>query len=264
MNVAEIAAHIEALCPREFAGNWDNVGLLVGDSNQQVQTVMVTLDVDEFVVAEAAQQGVDLIVSHHPLMFEPVQQMTEHDPVQKTVRRLVANGISFYAAHTNLDVARGGLNDKMADMLGLADTRVLDVTVERDGIQHGFGRYTDLKTAVTLRQMLDRCKTVFGISGVKYCGDLEKTITRVAINTGGGTSIIDRCYENNVELFITGDFKYSVVRGAYERGMCVIDAGHYDTEIIAQDFFFDYLKPKFPQLRYIKSEANKRVFETYI
>lgn len=260
----EIGAFIEKLAPVALAEDWDNVGLLVGDAEQEVKMVLLSLDMDEYVAQEAADIGADLVVTHHPVMFEPIQRLTEDDPQQRALRLLIEHHISHYAAHTNLDVAAGGLNDYMAFLLGLKNTEILDVTQETDNVKHGFGRYCELETPVQLKEMMERCKTVFHLSGVKYVGYPDRLVRRVAVNTGGGAGIIGRCYEEDIDLFITGDIKYTVAREAYERGMAVIDAGHYDTEIIVMDFMERYLSNQFPKLELVQSKENIRVLETYI
>ncbi len=258
----EIGEYIEQLAPVALAADWDNVGLLVGDAEQEVKKVLLALDMDEYVAQEAADIGANLVVTHHPVMFEPIQRLTEDDPQQRALRLLIEHRISHYAAHTNLDVAAGGLNDYMAYLLGLKNTEILDVTQETDGIKHGFGRYCELESPVQLKDMLERCKAVFHLSGVKYVGYPERLVRRVAINTGGGAGVLGRCYEQDMDLLITGDIKYTVAREAYERGMAVIDAGHYDTEIIVMDFMEQYLSKQFPDLVLVQSKENIRVLET--
>lgn len=263
-SVREIADYIEQLAPVRLAEDWDNVGLLVGDADAEVQKVLLALDMDEYVAQEAADVGAQLVVTHHPVMFHAINRLTEDDPQQRALRLLVQSGISHYAAHTNLDVAAGGLNDYMAYLLGLKNTEVLDVTATEDGVKQGFGRYCELEQPVTVKDMLEKCREVFHMEGVKYVGFPERVVRKVAVNTGGGAGIIGRCYEEDIDLFITGDIKYTVAREAYERGLSVIDAGHYDTEIIVMDFMERYLGNRFEELKFVKSEENIRVLKTYL
>ena len=263
MKIKDIAEFIESRFPRCYAMERDNVGLIVGDENTAATKVLVCCDVDEYVAREAVELGVQLIISHHPLMFFPIKNLTEDNPEQRALRILIKNDIALYTAHTNLDVGRGGINDYMAQLLGLGDTEVIEL-VARDGdIQHGYGRFATLASPVTLGDMLKKCKDVFNLDGCRYVGEVDDVISTVAINTGGGAGIMDLCFEKKADLFITGDVKYNPARDAYERGMAVIDIAHYDTEKITMDFFAELFAKEVPQLEVVKSVANKRIFKVY-
>ena len=256
MKVKDIAYHIEKLCPKSLACEWDNVGLLIGNAENEVTKILVTLDVDIFVVREAIDCGANLIVSHHPLMFNAIRRLTEQDASQKVLMELVKNDISLYSAHTNLDVAPDGLNDFLAKKLGFADTEILDLTGEYDGKICGFGRIFELDEPKKFIEIVNDCKNKLNLCAVRYCGDDDRKIKRIAVNSGGGTSSMNCCFEKNVDLFITGDFKYNVLRDACENNLAVIDAGHYNTEVIVKDLFFDYLSDKFGRDIIIKSRKN--------
>ena len=263
MKIKEIADIIENKFPKRYAMDRDNVGLLVGDENSDVTRVLVCCDVDEYVAKEAVEKGVQMIISHHPLMFFPIKHLNEDNPEQRALRLLIKNDIALYTAHTNLDVGRGGINDFMADMLSLGDTEVIE-PVEQDGDTcHGYGRFAKLSEPVTLGDMLRRCKEVFDLDGCRYVGELGDMISTVAINTGGGAGIMDLCFDLGADLFITGDVKYNPARDAYERNMAVIDIAHYDTEKITMDFFTEFFAEMMPDIEVVKSVANKRVFKIY-
>ena len=240
MKLKEIAECIEQSFPKFFAMERDNVCILVGDENKEINKILVCCDVDESVVKEAAQKGADLIISHHPLMFFPINHLNEDNPEQRTLRLLIKNDICLYTAHTNLDVGLGGINDYMAELLGLVDTEVIDYVCDYEGKKHGYGRFSVLREDMTLREILRKCREVFNLDGCRYVGELDDKIRTVAINTGGGAGIMDLCFALKADLFITGDVKYNPARDAYERGMDVIDIAHYDTEKITMDLFVIY------------------------
>ena len=200
-----------------------------------------------------------MVLTHHPCMFRAVQRMTEDDPQQRAIRTLIRHDICHYAAHTNLDVATGGLNDFLAQTLGLDHTEVLEVTTP-DG--QGFGRWCDLPQEIPLGALIAQCKQALGLDGVKYVGDPDRLIKRVAVNSGGGADSMRYCYEKDVDCFITGDIKYTAAREAYERGLCLIDAGHYETEIIVQKFYDEFLSKHFPGIERVLSEYNRKVLQT--
>ncbi len=147
---ADIASYIEALAPRHLACDWDNVGLLVGDMNKEIKKVLIAMDNDELITAEAIELGADMIISHHPVMFSPVKRITEADPQQRMIRRMCQAGICHYAAHTNMDCAIGGLNDYLARKLELHGAAVIEETC--DGA--GFGRMAELEEEKTLKAMI--------------------------------------------------------------------------------------------------------------
>ena len=263
MKIKNIAKLIEDKFPTHYAMDGDNVGLIVGDENTEVSKILVCCDVDEFVVDEATQVNANLIISHHPLMFHSIKRLDESNPEQRTLRKLVKNDIALYSAHTNLDVGNGGINDYMADMLGLNNTQVVEVVCEKDGKTHGYGRFAKFDKPVNLKHMLDKCKEVFYLDGCRYVGNFDDEITSVAINTGGGAGIMDLCFDLKADLFITGDVKYNPARDAYERGMDVIDIAHYDTEKITMDFFKEFFAHNAPELDVVKSKANIRIYKIF-
>lgn len=263
MKVKDIAQFIEKEFPLFFAMDRDNVGLLVGDDSKEVKKILVCCDVDEFVAKEAADMGADLIISHHPLMFSAIKRLNEDNPEQRTLRILIKNDICLYTSHTNLDVGRGGINDYMAELLGLENTEIIEFVCDYEGEKHGYGRFCTLGEETTLKDMLLRCKQVFNLDGCRYVGELDDKIRTIAINTGGGAGIMDFCFDLKADLFITGDVKYNPARDAYERGMDIIDIAHYDTEKITMDFFVNFFAAKAPDLEVIKSKANKRIYKVY-
>lgn len=263
MKVKDIARCIEKEFPLFFAMDSDNVGLIVGDENKEVNKILVCCDVDEYVAKEASDIGADMIISHHPLMFSAIKRLNEDNPEQRTLRILVKNDICLYTSHTNLDVGRGGINDYMASLLGLEDTQIIDYVCDYEGEKHGYGRIGTLKEEITLGDMLLRCKQVFDLDGCRYVGNYCDKIKTIAVNTGGGAGIMDMCFDLKADLFITGDIKYNPARDAYERGMDLIDIAHYDTEKITMDFYADFFAKRYPSLEVLKSKENKRIYKIY-
>ncbi len=261
MKIKKIARMIEDKCPLNYAFDRDNVGLIVGDSEREAAKILVTCDVDEFVAQEAADIGADMIISHHPLMFNAIKHLNEDNPEQRALRIMVKNDIAMYAAHTNLDVARGGLNDFMAEKLGLTDTEVIDFVCDRDGAAQGYGRIAKLDEKITLGELMERCKAAFDLDGGRFVGEPDDIISTVAINTGGGAGIMDLCIEKKADVFITGDIKYNPARDAYEHGMDLIDIAHYDTEKIVMEYFEKFFSDT--DLQIVKSKANKRIFKIF-
>lgn len=257
MKCRDIASVIERLAPRTLAYEWDNVGLLCGDMEQEVSKVLLTLDLDLGVVEEAASLGAQMIVAHHPIMFDPIRRVTEQTPDGKMLRSLIRNDISYYAAHTNLDIAKGGLNDLLAAKIGLQNIEILEYTQDRSA---GIGRIGDLPEPLTLAALAQHLKESLNIDFLRYSGESEEKVSRIAINTGGGTALIPAALDAEADVFITGDYKYAQIRHLVERGMKVIDAGHYDTEIIVCELLYSYLHDQFGDaLEIAVSKANTNV-----
>ena len=253
--VSDIIEYMNKRYPESLAECWDNVGLLIGRADKEVKKVLLTLDVDLDVAREAAETGVDMIISHHPVIFNPLKRITDQDNEGKMFSLLVKNDISVYSAHTNLDVADGGLNDYAAKLLGInIEGNLCD--------ESSLGRVGYFDADYTLNDIIKLSKKVFKNDILKFVGDKNKAIKKVAIVTGSGMSEIDKCYEKDVDLFITGDVKYSGAREGYQKGLSIIDAGHYGTEIIVTDLLHDMLNEQFPNVEFIKSINNTNIFDT--
>lgn len=247
VKISDIAQSIEKLAPKELAEPWDNVGLLVGDKDREIKTVMVMLDADINTINEAVNEGVDLIVTHHPLFIEPQKTVTD-----KKILTLIENKIALYSAHTNLDSTRGGVNDALAERLGLKN--VTDVTLGTLTTRMG-----DVETC-SLLQFISLVKTSLGIKKVRYTGSLTKEVTKVVILGGSGADLYEEAKATGADVYLTADMKYHQAQAAAEIGMCMVDAGHYETERCIGQYLVDYLEKEFPTLTVLKSKRN----ESYI
>ena len=263
MKISKIAEFIEARFPLHYAFDHDNVGLLVGDADTEITGILTTCDVDMGVVEEAIKKGCNLIVSHHPIMFSPINRITEATSEQKFIRKMIQNDIALYSAHTNLDAGVGGINDLMASMLGMEDTEVVDVVCTDERGTHGFGRMCTLKKKITLKELMDKVIDAFGADGLRYAGNPDRVIETVAINTGGGASILNDCIAKGCDCFITGDIKYNGYRDAVDGGMCVIDIMHYDSEQISKKWFEDFFTKNGIDVPMYRSESNINLIKSY-
>lgn len=259
----EIIEFMDSFCPPELAFDGDNVGLIVGRCNKNVSKVLISLDVDEKVVSEAASIGADAIISHHPLMFHSIKRLTDNSPEERTLMSLIKNDISLFSSHTNLDCVRGGLNDFLAEKLGVENTKVIETVAMVNGVEHGFGRIGEVKDGTTLSDILKKCTDVLGTPFVKYVGNPENKIKTVALNCGGGADEIGICIEKKADLFITGDVKYNPARDCYDNNMALIDAGHYETEYIVCELLQGILSKEFSDITFEISKSNIPVFNVY-
>lgn len=227
--VADILQFMESVAPTYMKMDWDNVGLLCGDRNQPVRKILVALDPFEDVCQEAAEIGADLIVTHHPLIFQPAPNVTTDTSIGRCILFLAEHHISAVNAHTNLDCAPGGVNDCLAQALGLANVRVINPSgVDAQGREWGLLRCGEV-TEQPLEAFLSLVKTALGCPGIRYtCG--AKAVHRVAVGGGACGSELMDAYDAGCDTFVTSDVKYNQFWDAHDLGMNLIDAGHFHTE----------------------------------
>lgn len=257
--VIEIAKSIEQLAPKQLAEPWDNVGLMVGDEQQCVDTVYITLDVTSESVDEAIKNRAQLIVSHHPLLFSPLKSVTEQTVTGSIVRNLIQNNISVYSAHTNLDKADGGMNDMLCEKLGINDVRSYtdEECIDSSGSAlDNIGRIGVLDTPTEMADFVDYVKNVLGCRAISYTGDLSDVVSTAAVCSGSGGDLIYNAYNAGADVYITSEIKHHEAQLALELGINLIDAGHFETENIICDFMSDYLSIRFPDLKFIKSSVQ--------
>ena len=257
MQVREIYENLNKIAPFELQEEWDNSGLLIGDMNAEVNRILVTLDVTDEVVEQAIAAKADLIISHHPLIFAPVMKINSEDFITSRILKLANNKINYIAMHTNMDAT--GLSEVADEVLGIKRERAIEVNINQDNEKIGMGSIgkflNDNKEAVDimLREAVIRTKKGFGLNVVKVYGDLDSIISRVAVCTGAGKSMIDECIKENCDLLITGDMTYHAALDAVSRGLNIIDAGHYGTEIIFVDLVRAFFEMNFPDIIIIPS-----------
>lgn len=237
----KILDFLYGFAPVEFAESYDNVGLLVGDKNKDVKKVLITLDADENVVDDAKKSECDLIISHHPLIFTPIKRITEDDSMSKSIIKLIKNDISLISMHTNFDSVNSGLCDLFLDKIAKTKDRT---SIEGDS-ENGLGRIAQLCEVKSLLDILNTIKNEFKIDNLKYIGDKEKEIKKIAVCNGGGADFVYKARKLGADLYISGDFKYHHARIAYENGISLIDVPHYNAEIIFCEYLKDLLNKEF-------------------
>ena len=215
---------------------FDNVGLLVGDGREKVTGVLVCLDCTDEAISEAVKLGANLIVTHHPVIFDPLKAVTE----QSLVYRLIRNGISVISAHTNLDQADGGVNDALAETLGLQN---IEKIADREGFLYRIGELPESMTSDELAKMVGEKLSL----RVKFVGN-NSFIKRVAVCGGAGGSMLADVLATGVDAYVTSDIKHNVFLDAHAEGLTLIDAGHFNTEDVVIDKLYNELKEKFPEV----------------
>ena len=247
--VREIESFLYGWAPRELAESWDNVGLLVGDPEAAVERVLVALDITPQVAEEALERGCQLIVAHHPVMncaWHPVQTVRADDRQGRTLTALLRGGVAAICMHTNLDAADGGVNDVLAERLGLRD--LVPLTEEK------IGRIGTLKCEIPLVEFTQFVIKSLGCNGLRYtsCG---KPVHRVAVGGGACGDYIPQAIAAGCDTFVTSDLRYHDFLDT--TALNLIDAGHFPTEDVICTPVVEYLQRAFPSATVIKTTAHR-------
>ena len=246
MECKKVIEILEKQSPKSYACDWDNVGLLVGREDKEIQKIYIALDATDEAIEEAIANGADMLLTHHPMIFKGMKRVTQEDFIGRRIIRLIQNDISYYAMHTNFDVM--GMADLAADYLGISDTRVLEITSVSETGEEGIGRYGSLKKEMTVRECCEEVKQAFSLENVKVFGNLERKVKTAAISPGSGRSVISNALQTGVDVLITGDIDHHEGIDAVAQKLTVIDAGHYGVEHIFIPYMEQYLKREAKEL----------------
>lgn len=232
VNVKQAVDLLRGFAPEEYEykAEYDNIGLILGDENAPVTKILCCLDVTDKVINEAITLGAQLIISHHPMIYCPIKQINAGTVLGAKLLKAASHGISIYAAHTNLDFTRDGINDFVAQMIGLHNVVSLEPYI--DG-ELGFGRVGDLSIKVYSSVLKGEIETLLHDSYVRTVGEPYSQVKRVAVINGGGggdTKYIDMALKAKADCLITADVKHHVALYAYESGITIIEPQHYTME----------------------------------
>ncbi|MGM0495645.1 MAG: Nif3-like dinuclear metal center hexameric protein [Bacillota bacterium] len=254
MNLVDIIKFFERKYPLELAYEWDNVGIQVGSLNQQAKKVLISLDLTKEVVKEAIKLKVDMILTHHPLMFKPMDKIIFDSPKGWIIKNLIKNNITVYSAHTNYDVAKGGMNDTLANALDIKNPKLLDLEDE-------IGRYGEIKT-MEFVDFIDYIKQRLNIETLKVIGNTDKTIKTIGISGGSGSKHMYEAKKVGCDVYLTGDVTYHTALDAIALGLTIIDIGHHAEKIFVPTIKEELTK-EFSDIEFIESKINTNPFITY-
>ena len=260
MECFDVIEYLNGLCPPEHAENWDNVGLLVG-GNRSISAAYVALDATDEVIEACAKEGCEMLITHHPLIFTGLKNVTDTDFIGRRVLKLVEDGISYFAMHTNYDTDLMG--DLAAERLMLRNCQALikqQSFSEEDEDLFGMGRVGMLPDAVSLRQLAEKVGSSFNTQGTHVFGEEETTVQYVAVLPGSGKSGIPEAIEYGADVLVTGDIDHHAGLDAQAQGLAVIDAGHYGLEHIFIEDVAERLKEQFPGIRVVKDQPRAPYF----
>jgi dinuclear metal center YbgI/SA1388 family protein len=253
-----------------LAESWDNPGLQVGNLNWPVTKIMVALDPTQPVIARAAELSADMLITHHPLIFRPLKSVDLSTPIGEVINRAIGNRIAIFSIHTNFDSAVNGLNDILADGLGLKNIHVLAPYGKsapgdsEETSRSGLGRIGDLPAPVRLQTLCNKLKSALHIETIRCVGDVNRTVHRAAICTGSGSSLLDRFWSSDADVFVTGDLRYHDARDAEDRNAALIDIGHFGSEVIMVEHLGARLRQilgeQHPEIEVMESDVEKDPF----
>ena len=240
MRLQDIVGELNSLYNPKIAESWDNVGLLVGNREADIKKILFCLDVTEDVVEKSINEGVDLIISHHPFIFHGMKRITDETLHGARLLKLIENRIAVYSGHTNVDFGINGLNDYILYKLNLnGRTEIVDefefedynyIKHINEKVRGGKARIKILDIEMELTDLISVIKRNLGLEYVRYAGKNRK-IRRIGIVVGGGSSFVHEIKER-IDVFLTGDLKYHESLDAAEEGGILIDIGHYESEYL--------------------------------
>ncbi len=251
--IKEITNLIEEFAPLNYQASYDNAGLIVGRAESLVTGILLAVDVTEEVIEEAKREGINLIITHHPIVFHPLKRFNSSNYVERCVEQAIRSDIALYACHTNLDSTPEGMSWRLAKMLGINNLELLESTSSVENV--GFGVVGTLSEPTSFESYLDHIATVLSLSAVRYSRPVERPIERVALCTGAGGSLMGAVKARGVDLYITADLRYNdfMESGSH---FTTVDIGHFESEYCAIEILNDILSKKMFNFAVRKSEAS--------
>lgn len=251
LTVKDISKILEGYAPLNLKESYDNVGLMMGSFNNNVSSILVCLDCNEGVIDEAIYKKCNLIVTHHPLLFHSLKNITSDTSIGRKIIKLAKNDISVYSCHTNLDSTQGGLNDILMGLLKFKDYDVIEPSQNYSSdCKAGIGRIVSLNHNITFGELCINVKKALGIEMLRCSGSDNKLLNRIAVINGSGKDYFEAAYKMGAQCIITGDTSYHFVCDCFDMDIAVIDAGHFETEWPCMKFVAEYIKNKIVNMGY--------------
>ena len=257
---------MEKFAPAILKEDYDNVGLMVGDSLMQVTKILISLDCTMDVIREAKDIGCNFILTHHPLLFVKPKTVTTDTLIGRKIIELIKNDINVYSSHTNLDSVKDGLNDIVTEILGFSKYKIIEssennVSGKDDA---GIGRLVILEEPIKLSLLCENVKKTLKAEFLRVVGNDDDIINNIAIINGSGEDFFKKCIKLGADCIITGDTKYHGACDLLEQKIALIDAGHFATEWIPFKVFAEKFKKRLEEDGY-KNEViiSKCSFDPY-
>ncbi|MBB6624316.1 Nif3-like dinuclear metal center hexameric protein [Clostridium gasigenes] len=252
IKVEQIIKAMEKIAPVYLKEDFDNVGLMVGDKAEKVKRVLFALDCTLEVIEEAKDLKVDLIISHHPLIFNKPKSITTDTLQGKKIIKLIRSNINLYSSHTNLDSAENGLNQTIVEMLGFKSNEILEKSKITSHKNAGLGRMIRLDKEIDLTELISTVKSKLNINTLRVV-DGNRKIKNIAIINGSGQSFFSQAVKMGADCIITGDTTYHFALDYKEMGVTIIDTGHFSSEWLVFLKAMEKIKEEFKEIEFITS-----------
>lgn len=259
--VSEVCSFLDRLAPPELSEAWDNTGLLIGRQRAEIRSLMTCLTLTQEVADEAVTQKVQMIVTHHPILFRGTKQICDQTTEGRILLTLIESGIAVFSAHTRFDSAAGGINQQLAESFGLHEIQPLVPSISEPGV--GNGRMGILRSPQILANFLETIASAIGANGMEFCGDPDQRVRKVAVCCGAADGFLAEAGQRECDVFVTGEARFHVAVDARARGMALVLAGHYYSERPAMELLAATLSSEFSKLRIFASESESNPLRMY-
>jgi dinuclear metal center YbgI/SA1388 family protein len=230
VTIQDIIGCLNEIAPFSMAESWDNVGLLVGNRNREVSSILVGLDPTNLLLEEAIETGADTVITHHPAIFKPIPSINTADPAGSFLETALTARLNIFACHTNFDSVSLGVNDILAELLGLQDIKPLVPSTTHPEEGAGMGRIGTFPVTKNRQEFVTVLLEVLALQDIQVAGPMPEKITTVALCGGSGSEFAEIALKNGADVYLSAEIKHNVARWAEESGFCIIDGTHYATE----------------------------------
>lgn len=244
--VFEICSYLEQLAPTNLAESWDNVGLLLGRRNRPVERLMTCLTLTAPVSAEAVERQIQMIVTHHPVLFRATRKITDASEEGRILLQLAEAGVAVYSPHTAFDSAARGINQQIAENLGLQQIRPLRIIGDTAG--SGAGRFGELATSLKRQEFLQKVVMTVQARSLEVCWHEDREVKHVAVACGAAAEFLEDAVQAGCDTFLTGEARFHYVLEAQSRGINLILTGHFASERPAVEQLAKELAQQFPEI----------------
>jgi dinuclear metal center YbgI/SA1388 family protein len=266
MKVIQLIELFQTIAPFELQESYDNSGLLTGQVDLEISGIMVCLDMTEDVIDEAISKKCNLIIGHHPIIFQGLKRINGNNYVERVIIKAIKNDLALFAIHTNLDnVLYQGVNQRIAQQLDLSEVQIL---IPRSNIPEGFsglvgtGCVGNLPSPMKLNECLLYLKQKMQTNCIRYAGSDQKTIRKIAICGGSGSSFLKAAIQHQADLYLSADFKYHEFFEADDK-IIIADIGHYESEQFTIDLIIEIIQNNFPNFAVLKTSKITNPIKYY-
>lgn len=230
MIIREFINRIEKIVPQNIALSFDNVGLLIGNEEDDISGIYISLDITDEIIEYVHKNKINTIVTHHPLIFNSFKRFVNYNAISRKIRKCISYGINVIAYHTNLDAVINGMNDELVKSLGFMYKNMEILELNKINSEYGIGRILDVVEPINIDYIINHIKKLFNLDTIRIIDSGKTEMSRICIINGSGNSMVSSCFGKEVDLIITGDITYHTAFEAKENNITIIDIGHFHSE----------------------------------